>query len=541
MKLLETFLCAVERAHGWLAGRLVRLFSALWRLQSRIPTALRFAVGFTGLALVLLWAAHLVSGGYVAQREWDEAFVRYLENAGHIAGGDRLHWACLAGAALCVVASVFAFIRRRFAFRVMEAAMAAYAALSFLAFVWIMKCGPLLNAADSKAFSTDERNGLWVGVIFWSLMTLPWAGLLLLALVQRSIRVRYGFKSPSAWGEGILDSLRTGGADRRWRSSIYYALTIFFVLLFGPYLVFLWGWEEPYSLPKGGGEQVFQEVVVKKVQKKKKPKKLTVNPWSPYILERMNIDDVVTLQELEQETRDTYVAQQKAVNKGGKGKGTGGWPEGVENSAIRFIRLQYRGGDWDQDMGKGADYNLLIRFHEWTGMKIAKDTESREIMRLKLFPKKKAPPFVFMTGMKGISISDAEAKALREYCQREGGMLFIDNGGGSFDGAVRNMLRKVFPGKSLRDVPNDDPIHQRPYMFPDGAPPFWHHAGYRAMGIRDDDGRLMVYYHPGDVNDAWKDGHSGASPEVADQAYKLGVNVMFYAFNQYYRRHYGDD
>ena len=119
-------------------------------------------------------------------------------------------------------------------------------------------------------------------------------------------------------------------------------------------------------------------------------------------------------------------------------------------------------------------------------------------------------------------------------------MLFIDNGGGSFDSAVKNMLRKVFPGLPLVDVPNDDPIYQRPYAFPDGAPPFWHHAGYRAKGIRDD-GRWLVYYHPGDVNDAWKDGHSGASAEVADQAYKLGVNVMFYAFNQYYRRHYGDD
>ena len=48
----------------------------------------------------------------------------------------------------------------------------------------------------------------------------------------------------------------------------------------------------------------------------------------------------------------------------------------------------------------------------------------------------------------------------------------------------------------------------------------------------------MVYYHPGDVKDAWKDGHSGASEQVADQAYKLGVNVIYYAFNQYYRRWY---
>ena len=75
MKLLETVLCAVERVHCLLARWLSRLFSALWRLQSRIPTPLKFAVGFTGLALVLLWAGHLVSGGYVAQREGDEAFV----------------------------------------------------------------------------------------------------------------------------------------------------------------------------------------------------------------------------------------------------------------------------------------------------------------------------------------------------------------------------------------------------------------------------------------------------------------------------------
>ena len=37
---------------------------------------------------------------------------------------------------------------------------------------------------------------------------------------------------------------------------------------------------------------------------------------------------------------------------------------------------------------------------------------------------------------------------------------------------------------------------------------------------------------------ACKDDHSGASAEKLPrgQAYKLGVNVMFYAFNQYYHR-----
>ena len=119
----------------------------------------------------------------------------------------------------------------------------------------------------------------------------------------------------------------------------------------------------------------------------------------------------------------------------------------------------------------------------------------------------------------------------------KGGMLFIDNGGGNFGQAVRQLVSRIFPDKPFIDIPNDDPIYQRPYSFPDGAPPFWHHDGTRAKGVRVGD-RLAVFYHPGDINDAWKDGHSGASEEVAEQAYRLGINVMYYAFNAYYARHF---
>ncbi len=538
MKFLEAILNLIERGHGWLAGTCVRIFRALWRFQSHRSAAFRFAVGFCGLALVLMWCAFLVSGGYVKMCDFDEAFVRYLENAGHLAYGLKLGFVCAGVAGLCAIAALLGTIKKAFSFRVMEAAYAAFLVMAFLTFMWLMDVGPILNHADLKAFDAASRNELWTGVIFWTIVMMPWAALVGLALVQKSVRGVYGLMVAPAWGENVLESLKTGGTDRRWRSSLYYAFTIFFLVLFVPYMMFSWGYEEPYGLPKGGGAQVVDVVKVKKVKPKKKAKKLSVNPWSPYILERMDIDDVVTLKELEETTQDTYAANPQDAKRGGKGKGMGGWPAGMEGSAVRFIRLKYRGGDWDQDMGKGADYNLLIKFHEWTGMKIARDTEFREIDRLKFFPKKKAPPFVFMTGRGNINISDSEAKILREYCEKEGGMLFIDNGGGHFDGSVKNMLRKVFSGKPLVDIPNDDPIYQRPYIFPDGAPPFWHHAGYRASGIRDENGRWMVYYHPGDINDAWRDDHSGASAEVADQAYKLGVNVMFYAFNQYYRRHY---
>ena len=538
MNLLEAILTTVERCYAAVACAAQAALSFVWRLQSRLSATLRLAAGMCGMALLLVACASLVSGHYVSLCGFDAALVRYLEVAGHLAGGVRLAFACAAAAGLCVLSAALLPLKKPFVFRVAEAAFAAATAVAACAFVWILRVPAILFAADRKTFDAMSRNDLWTSALVCAAPALLWIALLFLGLVQKSVRERYGVASVR-WGDDMMRSIKTGGRDRRWRSSIYCAVTLFLAVLFLPYLFSLWGWEKAYTLPKGGGEQVFEVVKVKREKPKKKPKKMTVNPWSPYILERMDIDDVVTLKELEQETMDTYVAQQNA-SKGGKGKGSGGWPKGMADSAIRFIRLKYSGGDWDQDMGKGADYNLLIKFHEWTGMKIARETEFREISRLKFFPKKKAPPFVFMTGMRGISISDSEAKVLREYCQREGGMLFIDNGGGSFDSAVKNMLRKVFPGMPLVDVPNDDPIYQRPYAFPDGAPPFWHHAGYRAKGIRDD-GRWLVYYHPGDVNDAWKDGHSGASSEVADQAYKLGVNVMFYAFNQYYRRHYGDD
>jgi len=42
-----------------------------------------------------------------------------------------------------------------------------------------------------------------------------------------------------------------------------------------------------------------------------------------------------------------------------------------------------------------------------------------------------------------------------------------------------------------------------------------------------------VFYHPGDINDAWKSGHSGLRPGLARQAHALGVNIIWYAFTRY--------
>lgn len=544
MRQFEYLLDLIARVHAALARFFVWAIGGMWRIQGKMPVQLRFSLAFALLALLMAAFGLMLPDWWC---KWTEIaqqadFMRYLEKAGHLDYGRQLRIFAFYGAFLCLLAAVLAWVRKSFSFRLMECAWAFQTVVTVLVFRWTLMAPSILVKADHKAFDSAMRNNLWTGSFFALLILAILAAIVLLALSTSFARKFYsnrptGGVFPENAGENFVENLRSGGKDPRFRSSLYWAISLFLLAIFGPFLIFCWGWEEPYGLPKGAG-QTPQQMVVKKVKPKKKPKKLTVNPWSPYILTRMNIDDVVTLKELEEETRDTYEANHMAMG-AGKGK-KGGWPNGIEDSAIRFIRLKYRGGDWDQDMGKGSDYNLLIKFHEWTGFKIARDTEHREIQRLKFFPKKRSPPFVFLTGMRGINLSESEVKILRDYCLKEGGMLFIDNGGGYFGSSVRQMLRRVFPGKPLVDISNDDEIFQRPYVFPDGAPPFWHHDGSRALGIRDE-GRWVVFYHPGDINDAWKDGHSGATDEVADQAYKLGVNIMYYAFTQYYRRHFGDE
>ena len=540
MEYFEKLLNLIERWNAKLSGWLVKFFTALWRWQSRRSVPLRFAIGFTGLSLLMTGCAFLAGGYWVSWAGLDEVMTRYLENAGHLAYGTRLAWASAGAAVLCTLATMLAILKKPFVFRLFQVAWAAAFALGFAVFRWTIAAADILNVADHKAFDAVMRDNLWTGSFFFGFFASLWPLFLLVALLSVAARRIYGVSKMPIGGRDVggelIVSAKTGGKDPRWRSSVYWAISLFLAVLFLPYLMFMWGWEEPYGLPQGSGEMQ-QQVVVKKMKKQKKQKKLTINPFSPYILERMNIDDVKTLVELENESRDTYQATSTSgLGKGGKG--TGGWPSGMEGAAVRFIRLKYRGGDWDQDMGKGADYNLLLKFHELTGFPIARETESKRVAQLARFPKHQAPPFVFLTGSRGLNLSGDEIKALRKYLTDEGGLLFIDNGGGQFGRAVRSLVSRVFPDKPFIDIPNDDPIYQKPFLFPDGAPPFWHHDGTRAKGVRVGD-RLAVYYHPGDINDAWKDGHSGASGEVAAQAYRLGINVMYYAFNAYYERHFG--
>ena len=521
--------------------------AAVWRFSGKVPLRLRMALGFLTLGAVIALAGAFLSGvfpgitgSYLEWAHFSQENLRVLAEQGLVAELEKFRFVAAAVAALCVVAALAALVGIRLSYRIQEFAYAAWLVGLYGALRLAFVIPSVLCTADYKLFDKLSRNALWTASLGVFTPVFLFALLMLFALALSTVRRAYGIEKKDSLGDRILHGFKTGGDDPRYRTSWYWAIGLMVFVIVAPFIFRGCGWEDPYGLVQGSGTPELQVVKVKKIKKEKKKKKYILNKWSPYILERAKIDDNKNLEEMEEFTQDTYVADQPAKQGGKLGKGggkTGGWPKGMADAKVRFIRLEYAGGDWDQDMGHGSDYNLLIRFNRITGFPIWKETESKPISRLSKFPKHYAPPFVFLTGSRGMNVSNSEIQDLRKYLIDEGGMLFIDNGGGGFGGAVRSLVQRIFPDKPFIDIPNDDPIYRQPFVFPDGAPPFWHHDGTRAKGVRVGD-RLAVFYHPGDINDAWKDGHSGASEAVAEQAFRLGINVMYYAFNAYYARHF---
>ncbi len=167
-----------------------------------------------------------------------------------------------------------------------------------------------------------------------------------------------------------------------------------------------------------------------------------------------------------------------------------------------------------------------------TGQKVAEHTESRTVAQLGGFPIEKSPPLIYLTGQGSISLSKSEVKTLREYLLDKHGMLFGDNGGSQhFHNQFFAMMRQVLPNVDPVRVPIDDELYRMPFLVP-SLPYVAPHGGRDAWGWKVD-GRWVCYYHPGDIGDAWSDGHSGVPREVWDACYRLGINVIFYAHVEY--------
>ena len=451
-------------------------------------------------------------------------------------------------AAMMGAMALLAFLRRRIVLHLLRAVAVAQLAgwLVFLGFVLAFPAQAGALYLDQAGPTSADR------VLEWQIeLWLPWtllagailavSGTLVVCTWQGGALEYYTRKVPQAplVGDRLYENIRTHGKDRRYRTSLYWPLAgcaAYLLALTAMMMIRGCGWEKDYDIPYGSGTPTVTVVQIKQI-KRKKPEKLVLNMDSPIIWTRPKLTDIDVLSDVDEATSEEYQANRNIGKLGAGGGDQGGWPYGVANATVRFIRLRYSGGNWDWNSGHGGDYNMLLFFNKITGFKIAGNTEFKDVARLARFRKGKAPPFVYMTGTGRIHLNSRDAKVLRDYCLVEGGLIFGDAASATFHHYFAHMCRTVFPGASLVDIPDDDPIFREPFSFPNGAPPLWHHGGHRALGIKHE-GRWVVFYHPGDMGDAWKTGHSGASDAVAQRALKLGINIMYYTFTRYLAKHH---
>lgn len=453
-----------------------------------------------------------------------------------------LRWLLAAGICGCLAGHVLGMIRRPWALRLIRACL-ALAALLALCYVYVvLDLSGIIFVRELSFAGVEKYDRVMLFYLRWHWTWPVLAGLLALALLyltswrRRALAVYTGRPDDTpAPGDAVVENMRTHGRDPVFRKSVHASiLSHLLVIVIIPWLLQLIGCVTPYRVPKGSGNPVVAMVAVTKPKKEKK-KQYILNPNSMISFKVPEIDDSEIFNQVVEASEVTYAAtaNAKAGKMGAGGGKEGGWPDGMENHLVRLIRMQYNGAHWDDGMDEqsGADRNFLERFHKLTGFKVARNGEAHAIRLLSKYPKGYAPPFVYMTGSGGIGVSAGERKALRAYLL-DGGMLIGDAGSAAWTGSFLGFARAVFPEKELLVVADDDPLFQMPYQFPNGAPALWHHGGTRAMGMKHK-GRWVVFFHPGDMNDAWKTGSSGLDPKMAEGGYQMGVNLVYYAFTHY--------
>lgn len=511
----------------------MRAFPRSWR-----PVALAAPLGILAAAAVRVavalpdWYDDLLAANPDYRPVFAEAGVGVL--------AELFWWSLAVGGAAMFAASLCALcVRRRWSLSV--ARKGALLVPVLVAVLALAVCRATGELADANVFIGGARPDSWT-VFFarWHYLRFGLLALCAAAATQilawcRGTILLYSGEAPDgpAAGDRLLERLRLHPLAPSYRKSLYKSLGLhFFVILVLPWLLSLRGCVDPYRIPKGEGAPVVERKV--QVVRKKKPKKrFVVNPNSAIIFDLP--DDMMLMRDVDKQSQVEYAADPNRVHgKMGAGKGgKGGWPDGMEGAVVRFIRLEHGGPGWDDGMDarSNADRNFLQEFKKVTGFKVAQNGESIRVSQLKQFPKGGQPPFVYLTGSGDIRMSPRDIEILRQYLL-DGGLLFADAGSPWFHQNFVSLARSLFPGNPLRDIADDDPIYQMPYVFPNGAPPLWHHGGWRAMGIKHKD-RWVVYYHPGDVNDTWKDDRGGMTKELSQSAMDLGVNIIYYSFTHY--------
>jgi hypothetical protein len=193
-----------------------------------------------------------------------------------------------------------------------------------------------------------------------------------------------------------------------------------------------------------------------------------------------------------------------------------------------IAQLQYDGGgDWYAN--PSGLPNLLKEIRKRTGIAVAEKHAQVKLTDPALWNY----PYIYITGHGNIRFTDEEVLILRRYLE-SGGFLHADDNYG-MDASFRREIRRVFPDRSLTELPVDHPIYRSFYQFPNGLPKIHEHDGKPAQGFGIfHEGRLVVYYtYECDLGNGWEDPERHNLPaDLREKALRMGVNLFVYALAQ---------
>jgi hypothetical protein len=210
----------------------------------------------------------------------------------------------------------------------------------------------------------------------------------------------------------------------------------------------------------------------------------------------------------------------------GGGRGLGGGP-GVPWWAIDYPE---------------AEYHFLRGLRRLTRIDTSDDSRHLPLLDDALFDY----PWLFAQQPGHWRLDDRETARLREYLLR-GGFLVVDDFHGEYDWQVFNeAIRRVFPDRSVVDIPADDTLLHVLYELNQRTQiPGRRHLRRgtggqivaemqgtpRWRGIYDDAGRLLVAINFNmDMGDAWEHADDPVYPEpMTALAYRFGINYLLYA------------
>lgn len=233
------------------------------------------------------------------------------------------------------------------------------------------------------------------------------------------------------------------------------------------------------------------------------------------------------------------------------------WPVSKElpNDLFTFCRLRHNsqksgrrrqgGGDWLTDY-PDADLNFSYRLQQLTSLQVSPKGAVVDIDLEQM----RHYPFIYMIEPGHITLTDEEAKTMRDYMMN-GGFIMVDDfwGEEQWDNFY-SAVKQIFPDREAQELPLEHeifhmvfPLKVKPQIPSVNAAIEGRYQGityeredaktphYRA--IFDDKKRIiMMICHNTDLGDGWEE--EGTDPwyfrEFSEKyAYPLGINIIFYA------------